>query len=168
MRKMVAALFAVLHVAALPAIAQDDAPVDVAVFDFELIDSSLEGEMMGENPDETRRTAALGAQLRQAFSEADGFDLADIAPVAEEASRRSLQRCGGCDVTLAGQVGADLAVTGTVQKVSNLILNINIYIRDVETGETLQAMTADIRGNTDESWQRGMDWLIRNRLDLGA
>ncbi|SFG72213.1 Protein of unknown function [Palleronia marisminoris] len=168
MKKIAVVLIAVACLAALPATAQDGAPVDVAVFDFELIDSSLEGEMMGENPDETRRTAALGAQLRQAFDEADGFEVIDIAPVADEASRRSLQRCGGCDVTLAGQVGAELAVTGTVQKVSNLILNINIYIRDVETGETLRAMSADIRGNTDESWQRGMDWLIRNRLDLGA
>ena len=31
-------------------------------------------------------------------------------------------------------LGADLAITGVVQKVSNLILNINIYVRDVHTG----------------------------------
>jgi uncharacterized protein DUF2380 len=26
------------------------------------------------------------------------------------------------------------------------------------------AMSADMRGNTDESWSRTLDWLIRNRL----
>ena len=61
--------------------------------------------------------------------------------------------------------------TGTVQKVSNLILNMNIYVRDASSGATLAAMSADMRGNTDESWSRTLDWLIRNRLltpDYGA
>ena len=31
----------------------------------------------------------------------------------------------------AQKLGADVAVTGVVQKVSNLILNISIYLRDV-------------------------------------
>ncbi len=168
MKKMTGALIAVAQLFALPVSAQNIAPVDVAVFDFELIDSSVEGEMKGRNPDETRRTAALGEQLRQAISQAEGFELTVMAAVTEETSRRNLQGCGGCDVTLAEQVGADWSVTGTVQKVSNLILNINVYVRDVDNGELIQAMSADIRGNTDESWQRGLDWLIRNRLDLGS
>jgi hypothetical protein len=32
-------------------------------------------------------------------------------------------------------------------------------------------MNADMRGNTDESWRRTLDWLVRNRLlapDNGA
>jgi uncharacterized protein YeeX (DUF496 family) len=52
----------------------------------------------------------------------------------------------------------------TVQKVSNLILNINIYVRDASSGATIAAMSADMRGNTDESWSRTLDWLVRNRL----
>ncbi|WP_375262972.1 DUF3280 domain-containing protein [Palleronia sp.] len=168
MKTLTATLIAVAQLTTLPAIAQEGASIDVAVFDFELLDTSLEGEVMGENPDETRRTAALGDQLRQAISQAEGFALADIAPVADEAARRHLQNCGGCDVMMARQLDADWSVTGTVQKVSNLILNINIYVRDVEDGAPIQSMSADIRGNTDESWQRGLEWLIRNRLDLGS
>jgi hypothetical protein len=60
--------------------------------------------------------------------------------------------------------GAELAITGTVQKVSNLILNMNIYVRDASTGATIAAMSADMRGNTDETWSRTLDWLVRNRL----
>jgi hypothetical protein len=51
-----------------------------------------------------------------------------------------------------------------VQKVSNLILNINIYLRDVHTGRLIAAMSADLRGNTDESWSRATSYLVRNRL----
>ena len=51
-----------------------------------------------------------------------------------------------------------------VQKVSNLILNMNIYLRDVHTGQIVTAVSADLRGNTDESWSRAMSYLLRNRL----
>ena len=51
-----------------------------------------------------------------------------------------------------------------MQKVSNLILNINIYVRNVETGKMVSAASADIRGNTDQSWKRGVSYLVRNRL----
>ena len=148
-----------LSVIAAPAGAQT-----VAAFDFELIDTSLEGEIKGVRPDEQARLARLSEQLRQRLRESGRFTLVDITPVAGEAYAANLQTCGGCDVRLAQRVGAELALTGTVQKVSNLILNMNIYIRDASSGRTVAAMSADVRGNTDESWSRALDWLVRNRL----
>jgi hypothetical protein len=65
---------------------------------------------------------------------------------------------------LARRIGAKLAITGTVQKISNLILNMNIYVRDASSGATIAALSADMRGNTDESWTRALNWLVRNRL----
>jgi len=38
------------------------------------------------------------------------------------------------------------------------------YVRDASSGATIAAMSADMRGNTDESWSRTLDWLVRNRL----
>jgi hypothetical protein len=67
-------------------------------------------------------------------------------------------------VKYSRQLGADLEITGVVQKVSNLILNINIYLRDVHSGQLITAMSADMRGNTDESWLRALAYLVRNRL----
>ena len=157
------ALAATLSLAGVAA-AQDAGPTRVAVFDFELIDTSLDGEMLGPQDAEAQRLDALGEALRAAYAETEGFEVVDIAPVAGEAQQRSLQNCGGCARSFADELGADLAVTGTVQKVSNLILNINLYLVDEEGRE--QAHSADIRGNTDESWSRGLDWLIRNRLRL--
>ncbi len=136
----------------------------VAVFDFELIDSSLQGQIDGASADELARLTRLGDQLRQRLRQSGRFSLVDITPIASEARATNLQACGGCDTHLANRVGAELAVTGTVQKVSNLILNMNIYVRDVSSGRTVAAMSADMRGNSDESWSRALDWLIRNRL----
>ena len=64
----------------------------------------------------------------------------------------------------ARKAGAKISVTGWVQKVSNLILNINLVARDVATGRIIGAGSVDIRGNTDESWSRGLTYLLRDRL----
>jgi len=102
--------------------------------------------------------------LRRRLAETTKFRVVDIAPVDAQAHAVHLQECGGCDADLAAKVGAKLSIAGTVQKVSNLILNMNIYVRNVATGELIAAMSADMRGNTDKSWSRALDFLVRNRL----
>jgi hypothetical protein len=135
-----------------------------AVFDFELVDTSLEGEMKGARGDEHDRLVRTGEVLRKRLAESGKFVLVDTAPLDKEVHGSNLQNCGGCDVTFARALGADISVTGVVQKVSNLILNMNIYLRDTKTGAVVTAMSADFRGNTDESWARALDYLLRNKL----
>jgi Protein of unknown function (DUF2380) len=166
--KLLVALLALVALMTAPAHADEP---KLAVFDFELIDTSLQGEVDGPRKDEQERLARAAQQLRHALADSGKFRVLDIAPVDRAAHNSNLQACGGCDVKLGAQLGADLVVTGVVQKVSNLILNMNIYIRDVHSGKPVAAMSADMRGNTDESWTRTMDWLIRNRVlapDYGA
>jgi hypothetical protein len=139
-------------------------PTKVAVFDFELVDTSLQGEVYGARSDEHDRLMRAGDQLRSELAASGKFSLIDIAPINVAAHGSNLQSCGGCDVRLAQQLGAEFAITGVVQKVSNLILNMNIYVRDVQTGQIITSMSADMRGNTDESWTRAMSYLLRNRL----
>ena len=139
-------------------------PLKVAVFDFELVDTSLQGEVEGPRTDEQSRLLRAGDQLRKALAESGKFVVLDIGPVNAAARGSNLQACGGCDVQYAQQLGADLAVTGVVQKVSNLILNMNFYLRDAHTGHLVTSMSADFRGNTDESWARAANYLLRNRL----
>ena len=139
-------------------------PPKVAVFDFELVDTSLQGEVYGPRTDEHDRLMRAGDQLRKELADSGKFRLVDIAPVNAAAHGSNLQACGGCDVRFAEQLSADLVITGVVQKVSNLILNMNIYLRDVHSGQIVTAVSADLRGNTDESWSRAMSYLVRNRL----
>jgi len=134
----------------------------VAVFDFELIDTSLEGETYGARADEKERLKKTSDQLREALSKSGQFEVVDIGPVEAAAHEANLQACGGCDATLARKVGADLSITGTVQKVSNLILNMNIYIRDVSSQKVIVSRSADFRSNTDESWARALHYLVKN------
>ena len=139
-------------------------PPRLAVFDLELLDTSLQGQMNGPRADEHERLLRAGDQLRKELGESGKFRIVDISPANAAAHQSNLQACGGCDVKLARQLNADLEMTGVVQKVSNLILNINLYLRDVHTGRLITAASADMRGNTDESWSRTMRYLIHERL----
>ena len=157
------ALLVVLLTLMISAPARADPP-RLAVFDFELVDTSLQGEVDGPRKDEQARLMRVGDQVRKELAESGKFDLLDISPVNAAAHGSNLQACGGCDVQYARRLGADLAITGVVQKVSNLILNINIYLRDVHSGRFVTSMSVDLRGNTDESWSRATSYLLRNRL----
>jgi hypothetical protein len=131
----------------------------LALFPFELINTSLEPT----RPDEAARLQALLGQAGEQL--AAGYQLVDTTPVAQQvAGIGSLQGCNGCDLDLARQLGADLAGVGWVQKVSNLMLNVNVVIRDTATREQVFAGSVDIRGNTDESWRHGIRYLLKNRL----
>ena len=158
--KLLVALVALMMMATS---ARADQP-KVAVFNFELLDTSLQGEIEGLRKDEQERLVRVTQQLREALAASGGFQVLDIGPVADAAHNSNLQACGGCDVKLAEKLGADIAITGVVQKISNLIINMNIYLRDVHSGKLITVMSADMRGNTDESWARTMNWLIRNRV----
>src|SRR5262245_15565059 len=98
----------------------------VAAFDFELIDTSLEGETNGPRADEQARLIRLSDQLRRRLAESGRFTLLDITSVAGEARANNLQSCGGCDTSLARRVGAGLAIrseehTSELQSLRHLV-----------------------------------------------
>ena len=83
------------------------------------------------------------------------------SPHARFAAEGLFRECPGCEAEVAAQLGADLSMGCLVQKVSNLILNINYYIRDAKTENLLAQYTAAIRGNTDQTWTRSALWLLK-------
>jgi hypothetical protein len=134
-----------------------------AIFDLDFLDTSPAAGS-GEHGEEMRRLALVTDTLRRMLSER-GVAAIDLTPARERIQKAApLTKCNGCELDLARDLGAELAVTGLVQKVSNLILNINVAVREVGSGRTIRAGSVDIRGNTDESWLRGMSYLVRNRL----
>lgn len=140
-------------------------PIKLAVYGFELIDTSLEGEVSGPRADEQQRLLLIGEELRRRLLDSGRYELVDMAPASERIEKAGyIHGCNGCDATIAKDLDAEQTMYGTVQKVSNLILNVNLYVRDVETRELLNVWSVDIRGNTDKSWTRGVSYIVRNRL----
>jgi hypothetical protein len=136
------------------------------VLEFELIDDQ---KNVVPFPEQEARLAMVSQRLREALVKEELYDVIDSAPVAQlirtEAARQSLLGCNGCELDIARKAGADLILLAWVQKVSNLILNINIKVRDAKTGQDVLTKSVDLRGNNDQSWQRGIDFMVRDIVE---
>jgi len=134
----------------------------IAFFGFSLINTSLEPTTR----EEENRLRMLDDLLREKLVASGKFTIADISSELEKEIARGadIRDCNGCERDYAKRAGADWAAWGTVQKVSNLILNINLYMEDERTGKLAFVRSVDIRGNTDESWRRGLDYMLLHYL----
>jgi hypothetical protein len=137
-------------------------PPRVAFLGFAIINTSLEPT----KPEEDARLRMLDRMLKEKLDASGRFMLVRIPPDLQQeiANGPEIRDCNGCERGYAVKAGADWAAWGTVQKVSNLILNINLYMEDAESGRLQFVKSVDIRGNTDESWRHGLDYMLRHYL----
>lgn len=77
---------------------------------------------------------------------------------------QALGTCGGCEFEYGKKLNAELIAWIHVQKISNLVLNMNVYMGDVSQGKITFIKSVDLRNNTDESWARGINYLVQNYL----
>ncbi|MBD1545388.1 DUF3280 domain-containing protein [Roseibium aggregatum] len=154
--------FAVLLVLTVPSTANEFVPGSkVAFLGLTFLDTSTEGAYNGVRADETERLALLNKLIEDRFKK-EGMVLVDLSPISKKLENRAnLASCHGCDVRMAETLGADFVLVGLVQKVSNLILSMKLVLRDVETGKDVRARVVDIRSNTDQSWTRGMNYILK-------
>ena len=131
----------------------------VAAFDLEFVDTSGEGN----DPAQTKRLKLTSAKLRDLLTASGQYDIVDTAPATDQIEAAGyLSSCNGCEIEIARDLGADLALIGTVRKVSSLILYISLYMPDAHSGKAVRTHRVSIRGNTDESWFRGVRYLVHN------
>jgi hypothetical protein len=116
--------------------------------------------MNGVRDDEAARLELLEA--RSASGSSRGIRSLDLAPVAEELERTlNPANCNDCEVAWPSSL-ARTTPGGRVQKVSNLILSMNLALREVESGRVRAMLAVDIRGNTDDAWLRGGRYILNN------
>lgn len=151
------ALLALLTVPTTTAIA---AP-RIAVFDFELVDTSGESA----SSEQAERLLLISRELRALLAAGAEYEPVDIEPVRPEILEAGyLSSCNGCEAAIARKLGADFALVGTVHKISTLIQYISVRITDADDGTTVNVSTVSIRGNSDTAWLRGIHYLARNKL----
>lgn len=146
-----------LGAAGAPVYAQDTMRVAVTPFEFLETSDAVSGGRPTEL--EQQRLRAAEATVRNWFARQDGVELTSPPKVKDT---RRLRGCDVCAFDLAQGVGADWITTGWVQKISELILNINLIVWDAGSEQRLASVSVDMRGNTDESWRRAAKRLLKN------
>ncbi|PTW42403.1 DUF3280 domain-containing protein [Rhodovulum kholense] len=159
-------LLAALPFGAAHAGAPEAPPLDrkgpVAFLGLAFLDTSTEGAYFGAREDETARLALLRDEVARRFR-SEGFTLMDLPPVAAELEATvNPAKCYGCDLRMGRKLGAAYVLEGEVQKVSNLILSMNLVLLELPEGRMVRGRSVDIRSNTDESWLRGIRYILDN------
>ncbi|MFD1303023.1 DUF3280 domain-containing protein [Methylobacterium marchantiae] len=136
-------------------------PEKAAVFDFQF----AKGAPTPPTDEERARLTRISGQLRDLLEASGRYTIVSTDPVRQKVEKGAdLRACNGCAEEYARTLGAEAAITGEVQKVSNLILNINVYVKDLKAGTPEKAYSVDLRGNTDESFDRGIKYLVKNQM----
>lgn len=147
--------------------AADATPATLAMLGFELLE---------DHPDPARHDAQqarlkmIEDEFRVQIGQRGLYALVDNAPHQALIERvRSgvefLYRCPHCVEEIGAGMGTRYVAVGWVQKVSNLILNVNIEIREVASNRVALVKSVDMRGNNDQSWIRAIRFLVRDMDD---
>lgn len=157
-------LLAGLLLAPLLAAPARAAPEKAAIFDVELFDPGVVGGRKAR-PDEVRRLGLVTEELRKALTADGAVEPVDVAPQSAEIAKQApLYKCDGCAAAIAKTLGADLAISGYVEKGSNQIFNLTVTIAEAATGKVIRGGRVVIRADTDDTWTHAMRWVVKNRL----
>ena len=115
---------------------------------------------------ERGRVASIHQQFQHRLAATGRFTFVAVPPAvrARIDKDQAIGACGGCEITYGRELGGDVVAWINVQKVSDLILNMNVHVADVSSERMRFVRSVDIRGDDDESWSRGLDYLIKHHL----
>jgi hypothetical protein len=149
---------------AVPAGAEP-APIKIAVFDFELNDSSAGAGIAGDPAADLVQLDRATSEARRVISDSGRYRLVDVASATGEGVKsRSLRQCNGCEAAIALKLGADQSFVGVVTRISRTEYVVRFQIRDARTGASIIARQSDLRIGADYSWNRGAASLINSGL----
>jgi hypothetical protein len=171
-RRIAVACAAIISVAWLPVRAESGSVApntlrSLVVLDFELVDDQNNPQTKAAQEIRLRNATR---QIQQELGARRLYRVVDPASSAElqrylRSEQEYLFRCDDCAAQVGRQMGVDLVMATWVQKVSELILNLNVQIYDVKAQKVVFSKSVDMRGNEDMSWTRAVRYLVREMAE---
>ena len=142
--------------------------VKLAVFDFELDDGTPAAAFLGRTTSTEAAMDKVNLEARRMLAESGRYMLIDVSQVdAEPVRAKSLRRCDGCEAVIASQAGAEQALLGVVERVTQTDYYVLIRITDAETGKVLDQQSANFAGGPD-GWASGVRMLLKHQVLVSA
>jgi hypothetical protein len=139
-------------------------PVRIAVFDFELDDTSPAAALLNKTTNRTATMDKVSSEARRELAESGRYIVIDASKAdAKAVTSRSLRNCDGCEAGIARQLGADQSLIGVVRSVTQTDYYVAIQIRDARTGKLIDQQEANFAGG-EEGWPSGVRMLIKHQI----
>lgn len=147
--------------------ADEAQPPTLAFLGFELQDEQPDPAHDAEH---RARLALIDRQMSAGLQQLGLYRVLDLAPAQRQiaqarAENEFLYRCNQCLGPVGQALDTSLVGLGWVQRIGNLILNLNIEIRDVRSDRQVLTKSVDIRGDNDRSWQHGVAYMLRDMAE---
>ncbi len=115
---------------------------------------------------ERNRMKAIAQAFKKMLTESGKYTFVPVPGLERQKidAGQLVGTCGGCEYDYGRELDVEHVAWIRVQKISNLILNINVYMADVSKEKVTFIHSVDLRNNTDESWMRGINYLVQNYL----
>ncbi|WP_454633455.1 DUF2380 domain-containing protein [Bradyrhizobium cenepequi] len=140
-------------------------PIELAVFDFELEDTTAAAAASGITASDAAQLADVTSGVRELFAQSGRYRVIEIGGAnAEAVKTHTLRDCGGCEAGIALKLGADQSLIGVVRRVSRTEYTIGFQVRDARTGDVVSRADSGLRMGADYSWRRGAVRLVRGHL----
>jgi hypothetical protein len=140
-------------------------PVGLAVFEFELEDTTAAALPVGVASADAAQLAELTAAVRELVAQSGRYRVIELGAIdADAVKAHTLRDCGGCEALIARRLGADQSLIGVVRRVSRTEYIIGFQVRDARTGAVIARGDSGLRMGADYSWKRGAVRLISDRL----
>jgi hypothetical protein len=159
-----APLLAALAIGLAPAAARAEAPISTVVLNTYFQNDHAEWVPTSEA--ERKRMSAMVDTFKSMLEKSGKYSFKPVDPAIQKriAQDQKMGECAGCETRYGKELDVDQVAWIEVQKVSELILNVNVYMTDVKTGKQVFVKSVDLRGNNDESWQHSIKFLVKRYM----
>jgi hypothetical protein len=142
-----------------------NAPIKLAIFDFELEDFSAGASSTAASSSDAAYMTNVTDNVRQLIARSGRYSLIDVQNVeAPDVTKHTLRDCNGCDADIALELGAEQSLVGVMSRISRTEYVVKFKVRDARTGAIVAAADSGLRMGADYSWSRGATSLLKERL----
>lgn len=159
-------LVALSIVAAIqPSEAAEPDPIKIAVFHFELNDTSAGGGVISQDAIDSENLTKSTEEARRLLSASGRYSIVDTTSAMDEVlAAGGILHCKGCEGQLAKRLGADQSMVGVVGRVNRTEYTLQILVRDAQTNEIVSNDFTGLRMGANYAWPRGVKSLMNTKI----
>jgi hypothetical protein len=113
-----------------------------------------------------QRLKMADKQLRAGLQATGRYELVDEAAALAFSEKviaaLNNNDCNRCEAEFAKPLNAKFIIAPYVFRLSQLVLTMHFVVVDAVTGKTILKKALDFRGDNDQSWQRAIQYFIKN------
>lgn len=137
----------------------------IAVFDFELEDTSAGGGIIPPDSYDIQYLGQSTEEAKRLLTESGRYELVPTDQTDLTATKQhGIRNCGDCEGKIAQQLGSDQAMLGVITRINRTEYTLLIKITDAQTGSVISTSYTNLRMGANYAWPRGVKWLMENQV----